>query len=77
MEKLKQVSMKIEESTLHLADKETERSKYYKRNAILNGILTAVLHNADTETLFILYRWCIHGDKKLRITVDEYIPGKD
>lgn len=74
MEKLKQVSLKIEASTLRLAKIEAERSMCYKRNAVLNGILTAVLHNADPESLWNLYRWCLRGATKLHIRVEEYHP---
>lgn len=76
MDKLKQVSLRIEESTLRLAKIEADRSICYKRNAVLNGILTAVLHNADPESLWNLYRWRLQGETKLRITVEEYHPGQ-
>jgi len=77
MEKLEHVSIKIEPSTLRLAQIEADRSIFFKRNAVLNGILTAVLHNADPESIWNLYRWRLHGATKLRIKVEEYHPDQE
>lgn len=43
---------------------------YWKRNAVINNVLTAVLLNADDKTIYDLCRWWKSSGDKLEIKVD-------
>lgn len=58
MENLKLISVRIEPETLRLIDKYAKRHDYYKRSAIINSILAAVIKCSDPQTLWkILTTW--------------------
>lgn len=74
MEKLKQISVKIDPETLDKIDKFVLRSYGYKRNTIINNILTAILFEADSKTINLLLRYWRHGSTRLSITIKEQKP---
>lgn len=74
MENLKQISVKIDPETLDKIDKFVPRSYGYKRNTIINNILTAILFEADSKTINILLRYWKHGSTRLSITIKEQEP---
>lgn len=71
MENLKQISAKIDKETLEKIDKLARYSFSYKRNTIINNILTAILFEADSHTIHLLLRYWRHGSTRLTITVKE------
>ena len=69
MENLKQISVKIDPKTLDKIDKFVLRSYGYKRNTIINNILTAIFFEADSNTINNLLQYWRHGSTKLSITI--------
>lgn len=60
MEKTKQISAKIDAQTIADIDLIAQRCKYWKRNAIINGILTAIVESCDYEQIMLLVRYWKH-----------------
>lgn len=60
MENLKQISVKIDPETLKKLDEVTIKAKYWKRNAVINGILTAIVDNCSNEDIMHLVRYWRH-----------------
>lgn len=72
MENLKQLSVKIDPEALEKVDAIASRGRYWKRNTIINGILTALLIEADERDIYKLIKYWKHGSTGLRITIEEY-----
>lgn len=72
MENLKQLSVKIDPETLEKIDAIASKGRYWKRNTIINGLLTALLIEADERDIYKLIRYWKHGSTGLRITIEEY-----
>ena len=72
MENLKQLSVKIDPETLEKIDAIASRGRYWKRNTIINGILTALLIEANERDIYKLIRYWKHGHTGLKITIEEY-----
>lgn len=72
MENLKQLSVKIDPETLEKVDAIASKGRYWKRNTIINGILTALMIEADERDIYKLIRYWKHGSTGLRITIEEY-----
>lgn len=72
MENLKQLSVKIDPETLEKIDAIALRGRFWKRNTIINGLLTALLIEADERDIYKLIRYWKHGSTGLRITIEEY-----
>jgi len=64
MEKLKLISVRIDPETLKKVDALREKHYYWKRNAIINGLLTAVVDAMDDKTLYDMIRYCRLGHHK-------------
>lgn len=71
MENLKQLSVKIDPATLQKIDETVKRMHYYKRNTLINNLLTALFFNADSLTIEKLVRYWRHSGKKLKIEISE------
>lgn len=72
MEKMKQISVKIDPETLKAIDELVLRVKWYKRNAIINGILTAVIDACKDDDVYRMLRYWRHDSTTLpRITVSD------
>lgn len=71
MENLKQLSVKIDPVTLQKIDEFAGRYYYYKRNTIINNVLTAIFLNASPKEIDKLLRFWRHSGKKLRIEISE------
>lgn len=56
-EKLKLISVRIDTETLRKVDALRAKHYYWKRNAIINGILTAVVDAMDDDTLYDMVRY--------------------
>ena len=71
MENLKQLSVKIDPATLQKIDEFAGRYYYYKRNTIINNVLTAIFFNASPKDIDKLLRFWIHRGNKLKIEISE------
>ena len=71
MENLKQISVKIDPATLQKIDEFTTRYYSYKRNSIINNVLTAIFFNASPKDIDKLLRFWRHSGKKLKIEISE------
>lgn len=70
MEKLKQISVKIDQTTLSEIDQLAVKARYWKRNAVINGVLTAVFDCCDYgEIMTMVGYWRHDPNSKPRITV--------
>lgn len=72
MENLKQLSVKIDPETLEKIDAIASDGYYWKRNTIINAILTALLLEADKRDIYKLIKYWKHGSTGLKITIEEY-----
>lgn len=64
MENLKLISVKIDPQTLKKIDALRAKHYYWKRNAIINGLLTAVVDAMDDDTLYDMIRYNRLGNTK-------------
>lgn len=71
MENLKQISVKIDPVTLQKIDETVKQLHYYKRNSVINNVLTALFFNADSLSISKLVRYWRHGGNKLKIEISE------
>lgn len=65
MENLKQISAKVDAQTIEKIDAIALKSKYWKRNAIINNILTAIVDSCDYDAIMILVRYWKHNAQSL------------
>ena len=56
MENLKQISVKIDPVTLDKIERLAKIARYYKRNAIINNVLTTIFDCCKDEGIMILVR---------------------
>lgn len=57
MENLKLLSVRVDPTTLKKIDAFATSSRFWKRNSIINGILTAVLECTDSRDIYDLVRY--------------------
>lgn len=57
MEKLKLISVRIDTETLKKLDDFCKLHYYWKRNTIINGILTSVVDAMDRQSLYDMVRY--------------------
>lgn len=76
MENLKQLSVKIDPATLQKIDVLKGRYYSFKRNAIINNVLTAIFFNASPRDIDKLIQYWRHGNKKLKIEISEEASSK-
>lgn len=60
MENLKQISAKVDAQTIEKIDAIAAKAKYWKRNAIINNILTAIVDSCDYDAIMLLVRYWKH-----------------
>lgn len=72
MEKLKLISVRIDPETLRKVDDLQGRHYYWKRNTIINGLLTAIVDAMDDKALYDMIRYTRHYHNKPKGTF--YIP---
>lgn len=71
MENLKLVSCRLEPAMLEKIEEFLNRHPYWKRNAVINNVLTAIFLNADKNTIYDLCQWWKGSGVKLEIKVDK------
>lgn len=57
MEKLKLISVRIDQETLKKVDALIGKHYYWKRNTIINGLLTAIVDAMDDKALYDMVRY--------------------
>lgn len=65
MENLKQISAKVDAQTIEKIDAIAAKAKYWKRNAIINNILTAIVDSCDYDEIMLLIRYWKHDSRSL------------
>ena len=65
MENLKQISAKVDAQTIERIDAIAFKAKYWKRNAIINNILTAIVDSCDYDEIMLLVRYWKHDKQSL------------
>lgn len=75
MEKLKQISVRIDPVTLQKLDEFCTHHYYWKRNTVINGLLTAVVDAMDIGVLYDMVRYSRHFHDKPKGTF--IIPKND
>lgn len=71
MEKLKQISVKINPETLEKIDLIAKQYGYRTRNSIINNVLTTIFFEADYKTIHKLMSYWRYSGKHLKIDVTE------
>lgn len=74
MANLQLISVRIDPQTLKRVDELTFKHRYWKRNTIINGLLTAIVDAMDDGTLYDMVRYMRHYHPKPKGTF--YIPEK-
>lgn len=72
MENLKQLSVKIEPETLEKIDAIASRLTFWKRNAVINTLLTTLLREADERDIDKLIKHRFSTRYGIKITIEEY-----
>lgn len=65
MEKTKQISAKVDAQTIDKIDAIAVKVKYWKRNAIINNILTAIVDSCSYDEIMLLIRYWKHDAQSL------------
>lgn len=65
MENLKQISAKVDAQTIEKIDTIAVKAKYWKRNAIINNILTAIVDSCTYDEIMLLVRYWKHDKSTL------------
>lgn len=61
---LKLISARIEPETLELIDEWLEHHDYWKRNTVINGVLTAVFNTFSEKEIYDMARYSPHFYEK-------------
>lgn len=65
-ENLVLVSCRIDPETLEKIEKQVKRHYYWKRNTIINGILTAVMDNFSDQQVYDMIRYWRQGHNEVK-----------
>lgn len=57
MENLKQISARVDPETLQKIDDFCKKHSYWKRNTVINGILSAIVDAMDDKALYDIVRY--------------------
>lgn len=64
-ENLKPVSTRLDPETLEKIDSFVQKRKYWKRNTVINNVLTAVFENFQEGDIYDMVRWWKRGQMKV------------
>lgn len=70
MDKTKIISVRIDNDTLEMVEKFVVKRRYWKRNAVINSVLTSLFMNASEDDIQKLVTWWKHSSAKLEISVE-------
>lgn len=65
-ENLVLVSCRIDPETLEKIEKQVKRHYYWKRNTVINGILTAVMDNFTDQQVYDMVRYWRQGHNEVK-----------
>lgn len=71
MDKTKLISVRIDEDALKEIDQFSKKNAYWKRNGIINAVLTSLFLNARPEDIRELITWWKHSSTKLTISINK------
>lgn len=69
-ENLTPVSTRLDPETVRKIDMWLQRHKYWKRNTVINGILTAVVDNFDDWQIYDMVRYLRQGGYQTKAEFD-------
>lgn len=72
MDRTKLISVRIDTDALKKIDQFAKERVYWRRNAIINSVLTSLFLNAQPEDILKLLRWWKHSSTKLTISINKY-----
>lgn len=64
-ENLKPISTRLDPQTVEAIDKFCEKRSYWKRNAVINSILTTVFENFEENEIYDMVRWWRRANYKV------------
>lgn len=76
MEKLVLISVRVDPVTLEKINAFKSKHYYWKRNTIINGILSAVVDAMDDKSLYDMVRYCrrYHNNPSGNFCIGEKLP---
>lgn len=75
-ENLKLISVKIEPETLAKLERFKAMHPYWKRNALINGILTSVVDTFSDEEIYDMVRYVRNSDYDTEGSFKLWVPNK-
>lgn len=64
-ENLKPVSTRLDPETLRKIDQFLQKHEYWKRNSVIDRVLTAVFENFEDGDIYDMIRWWKRGQMKV------------
>lgn len=64
-ENLKPVSTRLDPETLEKIDNFVSKRRYWKRNSVINSVLTAVFENFEEGDIYDMVRWWKRGNDEV------------
>lgn len=64
-ENLKPVSTRLDPETLRKIDQFVSNRKYWKRNTVINNVLTAIFENFTEGEIYDMVRWWKRGQQEV------------
>lgn len=64
-ENLKPVSTRLDPETLEKIDNFISKRRYWKRNSVINSVLTAVFENFEEGDIYDMVRWWKRGNDEV------------
>ena len=74
MEKTKVISVRLSTQLLEDLDKKIIEARYWKRNAVIEKALEALVYASDWRTFQEILNWWPKGNKQAKITFDPNPP---
>lgn len=65
-ENLKAVSTRLDPETLRKIDQFVVKRKYWKRNTVINNVLTAIFENFQEGDIYDMVRWWKRGHNEVK-----------
>lgn len=64
-ENLKPVSTRLDPETIEKIDSFVRKRKYWKRNTVINNVLTAIFENFQEGDIYDMVRWWKRGNDEV------------
>ena len=69
MENLKAIGVKLDPNTIRLIDEFCHSHYYWKRNTIINALLTTIMNVANDKTISDMIQFDAYKDDKTRASI--------